>query len=210
MMFLDATGTPVRMANHILAQEAWAREKLTPFAGRVFTLTIGPLAARFLITAEGMLDRAPHDMPADLRLVLSPRSVPAFLANPSRWNEFVREEGDVALGGACKELARTLPWFVEATLAKGLGPVAGQRVADAGRRMLAFPEYAAASVAEGVASFTRDESGLLAPAASMRAFSEGVSDTVARVDGLAQRFEVLAARARVSATLVSGAATAKS
>src|SRR5258705_37720 len=101
------------MANRILAQESWAREKLVAFAGRVFTLAVGPIAARFLITGDGMLEMAAPSLPAALDLKLSPLSVPSFLANPSRWNEFVREEGDAELGGALKELARTLPWFVE-------------------------------------------------------------------------------------------------
>ena len=122
-------------------------------------------------------------------------SVPSFLANPSRWNEFVREEGDVALGGALKELARTLPWFVEAAFAKVLGPLAGQRVADAGRRLLAFPEYAAQRVTEGVASYARDEAGLLARGEQMRAVRDGVRDVTERVDALEQRFDALSARA---------------
>ena len=35
------------------------------------------------------------------------------------------EDGDAELGGALKELARTLPWFVEAALARALGPIGG-------------------------------------------------------------------------------------
>lgn len=197
MTFLDPADAPARVANRILDEEAWARDKLSPFAGRVFTLTVGPLVTRFVITAEGKLDRAPAASPADLDLALSPLSVPSFLANPARWNEFVREDGDAELGGTLKELARTLPWFVEAALAKGLGPLAGQRVADAGRRLLAFPEYAAQRVTESVASYARDEAGLLASGAQMRSFRDGVGDATLRVDALEQRLEALVARAAV-------------
>jgi len=145
------------------------------------------VTTRFRITAEGMLEKAESDAVTDLDLILSPLSVPAFLANPARWNEFVRENGDAELGGALKELARTLPWFVEAALAKALGPVVGQRAADAGRRLLAFPEYATQRVGEGVASYARDESGLLARSAQMHQFGEGVGEVAARVDTLEQR-----------------------
>ncbi len=142
MKLPDPAAVPVRLANGILEQEGWAREKLAPFAGRMFTLAVGPVTTRFRIAEGGMLETADAAAPADLALVLSPLSVPTFLANPARWNEFVREDGDAELGGALKELARTLPWFVEAALAKALGPLVGQRAADAGRRLLAFPEYA--------------------------------------------------------------------
>ncbi len=194
MKFPNPAEAPARIANGILEQESWARDKLAPFAGRVFTLAIGPVSTRFRITEDGKLETAPPSLPADLDLVLSPFSVPSFLANPSRWNEFVREEGDVALGGALKELARTLPWFVEAALAKALGPLAGQRAADAGRRLLAFPEYAAQRVTEGVASYARDEAGLLARGAQMRQFRDGASEVAERVDVLERRFDALSAR----------------
>jgi ubiquinone biosynthesis protein UbiJ len=195
MKIPDPASLPSRLANGILEQEGWAREKLAPFAGRVFTLGVGPAITRFRIAADGMLENAEAAAPADLALVLSPLSVPAFLANPARWNEFVREEGDAELGGALKELARTLPWFVEAALAKALGPVVGQRAADAGRRLLSFPEYATQRVGEGVASYARDETGVLARPAQLRQFGEGVAEVAARVDALEQRFDALNARA---------------
>jgi ubiquinone biosynthesis protein UbiJ len=195
MKLPDPAAVPARIANSVLEQESWAREKLSPFAGRVFTLTVGPVCTRFRVADGGTLETAGTSVPADLDLVLSPLSVPAFLANPTRWNEFVREEGDAALGGVLKELARTLPWFVEAALSKALGPLVGQRAADAGRRLLAFPEYAAQRLTEGAASYARDEAGLLARSAQMRQFSEGVGDVAERSDALQLRFDALSARA---------------
>ena len=183
------------MANRILAQESWARDKLVAFAGRVFTLAVGPIEARFRITADGMLETAAPSLPADLDLILSPLSIPTFFANPSRWNEFVREDGDAELGGALKELARTLPWFVEAALANALGPLAGQRVAAAGRGLLAFPEYASQRITESVASYARDEADLLARGARMPPLREGVREVTERVDVLEQRFDALSAQA---------------
>jgi len=165
------------------------------FAGRVFTLAVGPIEARFQITGDGMLEMAAPSLPADLVLKLAPLSVPSFLANPSRWNEFVREEGNAELGGALKELARTLPWFVEAALANVLGPLAGQRVAAAGRELLAFPEYASQRITESMASYLRDEAGLLARGARMPQLREGVREVTERVDALEQRFDALSARA---------------
>ena len=190
----DPAEAPARLANRILDDQDWAREKLAPFAGKVFTLGVGPVSARLAVTAAGRLETAPPTAPPDLGLVISPLAVPAFLANPARWNEFVREDGDAQLGGALKELARTLPWFVEAALAKALGNVAGQRVADTGRALLAFPEYAAQRVNESVGSYARDEAGLLAGAAQMPTLQEGVRDVTERVDALTKRFDALTAR----------------
>jgi ubiquinone biosynthesis protein UbiJ len=117
--------------------------------------------------------------------------VPSFLADPTRWNELVREEGDAELGGVLKDLARTMPWFVEETFGKALGPVVGQRVADAGRQLLAFPAYAAERLSQSVGSYARDEAGLLATGRDFRQWQQGIEEVTARVDALAARIDAL-------------------
>jgi ubiquinone biosynthesis protein UbiJ len=106
----------------------------------------------------------------------------------------VGETGDSQLAGVLRELAQTLPWFVEQAFARALGPLAGQRVADAGRSLLAFPEYAVERVSHSVASYARDEAPVLASAAAMRSFGADVRAIAERVDALAQRVEALASR----------------
>jgi ubiquinone biosynthesis protein UbiJ len=132
----------------------------------------------------------------DLHLSLSPLNLPAFLADPRKWSEYVQEDGDAALGGTLKELAQTLPWFVEKGFARVLGPIAGQRVADVGRRLLGFPEYAAERVTESVARYARDEAQLLARGEELRRFTDEARDVAARVDALAARVAALSNRAR--------------
>jgi ubiquinone biosynthesis protein UbiJ len=162
----------------------------------VFSLAVGPLSGRWRIGEDGRVAVAPSDAVVDLQLRMSPLSVPAFLADPSRWNEFVQEEGDAELGGVLKDLARTMPWFVEETFGKALGPVLGQRVADAGRRLLAFPGYAADRLARSAGSYVRDEAGLLATGREFRERQQGIDDVAKRVDALAARVDALAPRVR--------------
>lgn len=196
MKWPDPAEAPASLANRMLADQAWAREKLSSMGGRVFSLAVGPLSATWSITGDGRLESAAPGAEPALRLTLSPLSVPSFLADPSRWNDLVREEGDAELGGVLKELARTMPWFVEETFAKAFGPVAGQRMADAGRRLLAFPEYAAQRLTESAASYARDEAGLLANGREFRALREGIDEVASRIDALATRVEALAPRVR--------------
>jgi len=85
--------------NRALANEPWARERLGVHDGRSFSIRVGPLVTAFRIDGQGTLGSAPPaGTTPDLVLTLSPFNVPAFLANPARWDEFVTEEGDVALG----------------------------------------------------------------------------------------------------------------
>jgi ubiquinone biosynthesis accessory factor UbiJ len=181
--------------NRLLEGEPWARDRLAAHAGRVFTIRVGPVVTAFRIDANGALASAQlAGATPDLVLTLSPLNVPAFLADPRRWNEFVIEEGDVELGGTLKELAQTVPWFVEKLCARTLGPILGQRVADAGRRMLQMPEYASTRVAENIGMYARDEAQVIAHPADFRALVTETALLAERIEALAQRVETLASR----------------
>jgi ubiquinone biosynthesis protein UbiJ len=192
---LDPRALPGAIANHLLEREAWARQRLADHAGRVFVVVVGPIATAFLVGPSGLVESTPlAGRSPDLTLTLSPFNVPSFLADPARWDHFVTSDGDPALAATLKDLGATLPWFVEQTFAKALGPIVGQRLADAGRRLLAFPEYATARVGESVVSYARDEGGLLARGDEMRVFAEQAGAIKARVDALEARLATLAAR----------------
>jgi ubiquinone biosynthesis protein UbiJ len=181
--------------NRVLADEPWARDRLAAHAGRAFSLRVGPLTSEFRIDGQGALEAAPAaGAKPDLVVTLSPFNVPAYLANPARWNELVTEEGDVELGGTLKELAQTLPWFVEKLCARTLGAIVGQRVADAGKRMLELPEYATKRIGDNVGSYARDEVEVLAHPADLRVLRDESAALQSRIDALVARIDALAAR----------------
>ena len=183
------------LANRILERQAWAQERLAAHTGRVFVVSVGPLSTALRVEASGRLAATSlAGLAPDLRLTLSPPGVASFLANPARWSEFVSAVGDPALAATLRDLAQTLPWFAEQTFAGALGPILGQRAADAGRRLLAFPEYAAGRLAESFASYARDEAELVAGAGHLADFTADTAALAARVEALTARIEALAAR----------------
>lgn len=191
----DPAGLPGALANRVLDREAWARQRFAAHAGRSFVVAVGPAASAFAIDATGhVASTLGARGAADLTLTVSPLDLPAFLADPSRWDRYVTAAGDAELAATLRELAPTLPWFVEQAFARALGDVVGQRVADAGRRLLAFPEYAASRVSESVASYAHERSGLLATGDEGGVFAAQVAAVAARTDALAARLEALAAR----------------
>ena len=194
----DPRALPPAFANRVLEREAWAQASLAVHAGRVFAVVVGPVTTAMRIDASGKIEAAPSsaqlpDAP-DLTLTISPLRVPSFLAEPARWDEFIVADGDPALASTLKGLAETLPWFVERALAEVLGPIIGQRVADTGRALLAFPGYATARIGASVVSFARDEAKFAANPAEARTFGTEVAATAKGVDTLALRVDALAAR----------------
>jgi ubiquinone biosynthesis protein UbiJ len=147
------------------------------------------------IDAAGRVHDAPRgDAAPDLTLRLSPFSVPSFLAQPGRWDELVVADGDPALAATLKGLAETLPWFVERMLAGALGPIVGQRVADAGRKLLALPEYAATHIGRDALRYAREETDLAVRVSEAAAFGSEVAAIASRVDGIAARIDAIAGR----------------
>lgn len=177
------------IANRALERERWARAKLAPHAGRVVCVEIGPARQAFAIDTEGWL-RESRAAP-DLKLTLPPLRLPTLLAEPERWGELVTAEGDVALAATLRELALTLPWFVEAMFARVFGPAGGQGLADLGRRLLALPGYAAQRFGDSVASYVGDEAQLAVGAAEARVVASEIAALAAQVGTLAQRIDAI-------------------
>jgi ubiquinone biosynthesis protein UbiJ len=189
------------LANQLLSREAWARERLGQHAGRTFAVGAGPLTTSFSIDASGMLATPRDDRAADVTLRIAALDVPSLLADPSRWNALVEAEGDGALAATLADLAQTLPWFVERTLASALGPIVGQRAADAGRALLRLPSYAASRVADAVASYATDEARIATRGIELQRFVDQVGAVAARTDALERRLDDVAARAAFAAAV---------
>lgn len=180
----------IATANRALEREHWARTRLAAHADRVVRVQIGPASQTFAIDGDGWL-RESEGAP-DLKLTIPVLRIPAVLTHPERWPDWVSAEGDAALAATLRELARTLPWFVEAFCARAFGPVAGQRIADLGRRLLDLPGYAAQRFADSVANYVDNDARFAAGAAEARVVAAEISALAAGVDALAQRIDALA------------------
>jgi ubiquinone biosynthesis protein UbiJ len=183
------------LANRILEGVDWARQRLAEHAGRSFSVTVGPLGAAMRIDAAGRLATVSRrDATPDVALAISPIALPRLLVNPARWGEFVTVTGDAGFAAALEDLAQTIPWFVERLFERHFGPIAGQRAADAGRRLLGFPEYAIERIGASVAGYARDEAQVAAHPAAFRRFSDDTAALAARVEAIERRVGALAAR----------------
>ena len=184
-------------ANRVLEREHWARAKLAGHAGRTVCVRIGRANKTFAVDADGRLLES--ESSPDLRLTIPPIWLPTLLAQPERWGECVAAEGDAAFAATLRELALTLPWFVEHLCAKAFGPVAGQTIADLGRRLLTLPGYAVERFADSITRYVGNEAQFAVSAAEARVVTAEISAFSARVDALALRVDGLADSAKSTA-----------
>jgi len=176
-------------ANRALAREDWARERLAAHAGRKLRIVAGPAALTLAINTDGSFVDS-QEAP-DLTLTIPALRLPALVARPERWNELVGAAGDAGLASTIGELAQTLPWFIERSFARIFGPIVGAQLAEAGRRLLALPGYAAERAGSSFASYASDESGLVTGARAGSEFAAEVAALAARVDALGERIDRL-------------------
>ena len=177
------------LANRALAREDWARERLAAHAGRKLRIVAGAAAVTLVINAGGSF--ADTEEAPDLTLTIPALRWPALLARPERWTELVVAAGDAGLASTIGELAQTLPWFIERSFARVFGPIVGAQLAEAGRRLLALPGYAAERVGSSFASYASDEARLATGARAGNEFAAEVAALSARVDALGERIERL-------------------
>lgn len=126
----------VLFLNHVLMQEPQAQDRLQRQKGRVVQLKLGVFALYLLVTAAGLLDRAPAAAKPDLVLTVpmdSPQSVVQAVMTGK--TPPVNIEGDVQLAAEVGWLADNLRWDVEEDLSRIIGDAPAHAVAEAARRL---------------------------------------------------------------------------
>ena len=101
----------------------------------------------------------------------------------------------------CASSRSRCPGSSSAGFAKAFGPIVGQRLADTGRALLGFPEYAGGRVAENVFSYARDEAGVLARGRRGAGVRRRQAAVAARVDALIERVDRIDASSPSAARL---------
>lgn len=182
------------VAHYLLLQAQWARMRLAEHAGKQIRLEL-PLAIVVLrIAADGDLEPAEPDDPADLVIKLSPLAVAKWpIDRQAAWRE-ARIEGDMELAQATSYVMANLRWDYEDDLSRVVGDVAAHRIARAVRHLAAWPAEAGESLARSAAEYFSEERHVLATPLSVEEFAEQVDQLRDAVERLDKRIERLAQR----------------
>jgi ubiquinone biosynthesis protein UbiJ len=187
----------IPILNHLLAREAWARDRLRPFAGRRIVLRMVPLPdLAVTVTEAGLIGPTTGDAPADLVIAIKPGALPDLLRRRDESLRDVEISGDTDLAAACRFVFRNLRWDVEEDLSRVVGDAAAHRAVSAGRAFVAWQAEAAQRLGDNVGEYLKDESQQLARPADVADFARAVADTRDAVERLDKRIARLAERRR--------------
>ncbi len=178
-------GWPFSLAlNRLLEAEPWARERLAPFAGDTVELRNPPFPSLRLLILPGGTVEAADGEPA-LTVTLKPDAFIQLARSPEHFMRSLEVAGDPRLAAEVMVLARHLRWDAEEALSRVVGDVAGHRLAEVGRALVAWQADALRRLAHAVSDYAVDESRMLVAQADAAAFA----DAVARLRDAVERLE---------------------
>ena len=182
--------------NHLLNAEAWARDKLKPYAGQCVEFRSPPLPAlRLDILDTGLLRAAAEDAAPNLVVNIGAAALPAALRGEDALLREIGIEGNADLAGTVQYLFRHLRWDIAEDLSRVFGDVIAQRMVSEGRRFAAWNREAAQKLAQNFAEYWTEEQTLLARPADVRQFLADVDQLRDDLARLEKRIETLTGNA---------------
>jgi ubiquinone biosynthesis protein UbiJ len=188
-----ATSAAVAALNRMLAREAWAREKLMPFAGRSARFDAAPFSLLLRIADDGTFGTAGDEEPA-VTVAVALSSLPLALADPAAAMKDMRLAGDAEFAQSLSFVLQNLRPEPEEELSRFVGDIAAQRIVGFLRLSASHWRDLAERMLDNTANYFVSEDPLLVARADVDAFNEDVDrlrDDVARLE---KRIELLARR----------------
>ena len=180
--------------NHLLRSAAWARERLTPHAGKTARFDIAPFSLAITVLPSGEVAEVPRTDASDVRFTLTPGIAMRMLVSRAPvWQE-VHVDGDNALARDVLHVAQNLRWEAEEDLSRIFGDIVALRIVRAGGDLLRWQRAAAGNLGRSAVAYLTEERPVLASRSQIDRFNREIDklrDDAARLE---KRIERLAAK----------------
>ncbi len=169
--------------NHLLAQNSWAFQRLSRFAGKTARFDIAPFSIAYTILPDGSVASADKAASADALCVIAPSLLPRLALHDELAHAEIQSTGDAALLSEIFFLSRNLRWDAAEDLSHVTGDIAAERIVQAvqGRQFGA----SALNLAQAAAEYWTEERPLIAKPQQISSFMQQVDtlrDDIARLE----------------------------
>lgn len=184
--------SPISAAiNHLLAREAWARDKLARHTGKLALFDAGVASLRLKVAADGMVQAAGPDEAPNVTIRARLADLPLILQDREHAFSYVQIEGDADFANTISQLAQSLRWEAEEDLSRLIGDVAATRVVGGARAAFDTARTTQRKLAENVAEYLLEENPVLVRPSAVEEFSTEVARLRDDVERLAKRIDKL-------------------
>lgn len=178
--------------NHILAQNAWALQRLVPLSGKTFAVQAAPLPTlRFSVLPDGFVVDAAADTLADATLHATPDALLRYFAVQPRDPSLIHISGDAALGTEIGHILAHISWEAEEDLSRLFGDIVAHRMAGLGRDLWAWRKQSALNLAMAASEYFTEERPWVAKRAHIEQFAHEVEAVRRATDALEIRIQKL-------------------
>ena len=181
----------VAAINHLLAQEAWARDALAMHAGKEACIDASTVTLRLRVTADGMVEASNAEDTANVTIRVKLADLPLIVQNHERAFSYVKIEGDAEFANTISQLGKGLRWEAEHDLERFIGPIAANRLVGGAKGMFDAARAGQQKVAENVAEYFLEEKPLLIRPAMVAEYADDVSRLRDDVERTAKRIAKL-------------------
>ena len=181
----------VAAINHLLAQEAWARDALAMHSGKEACIDASTVTLRLRVTADGMVEASNAEDTANVTIRVKLADLPLIAQNHERAFSYVKIEGDAEFANTISQLGKGLRWEAEHDLERFIGPIAANRLVGGAKGMFDAARAGQQKVAENVAEYFLEEKPLLIRPAMVAEYADDVSRLRDDVERTAKRIAKL-------------------
>lgn len=174
----------VAVLNRMLGREAWARERLAPFAGRVVRFEAPPFEMQWAVTDGGTLTPSSEGEPS-VTIGLSLSALPFALLDPPAATRDVRLQGDAEFAQALSFVLQNLRPEPEEELSRFVGDAAAMRIVGFVRLSASHWRQLAERMLDNAANYVVTENPMVVARDEVGRFVQDVArlrDDVARLE----------------------------
>ena len=174
----------VTALNRMLEREAWAREKLAPFAGRVVRFEVPPFSMQWAVDGGGTLAPSSEGIPA-VTIGLALSSLPFALLDPPAASRDIRLQGDAEFAQALSFVLQNLRPEPEEELSRFVGDAAAMRIVGFLRLSASHWRQLAERMLDNAANYVVTENPMVVARDEVAQFVQEVArlrDDVARLE----------------------------
>jgi ubiquinone biosynthesis protein UbiJ len=173
--------------NHVLGQSAWARAKLTPFAGRHARIAMPPWQLGLVVSAAGLFEPAAAAAGPDVTIALPADTPLLALRGQERVMQAARVTGSAEFATELAFVLKNLRWDYEEDLSRVVGDIAAHRIAGSVAALADWQKQAVRNLTGNIAEYAAEENAMVVGATEFKAFADEVSRLRADLDRIERR-----------------------
>ena len=156
------TALALRVLNHLLASEDWARQRLQPFAGQTAQVSSGSLVLALVVTPEGKFSAGDKAAAATVTIALPADAPMRALTDRDDLFAAAQISGPADFAEALGFVFRNLRWDAEDDLSRLVGDIAARRMVSGGKQLFQWQREQAKNLAANLGEYFSEETKAIA------------------------------------------------